>query len=130
MLFLLLMLDIFILLSIYPIAVLIKCLLYDCDTILKYDVFNETITYEKKDIKVSFVFSEVKSFVQIHPILKSSLCTIYEVELTSGCVITVTDLLEVTQEFKKHLKITDTYYESVLFRTFYNHPPDSGKSKQ
>lgn len=123
-LFLFIWLDILILLSVYPIAVLVKCLLYDRDTILEYDVFNETITYEKKDIKVSFTFSEVKSFVQIHPLLKSSLCTIYEVELTSGCVITVTDLLKVTQDFEENLKITDTYYESVLFRRFYNHQPN------
>lgn len=123
-LFLFFWLDILILFSIYPIAVLIKCLLYDHNTILEYDTIHEIINYERNGIKVSFSFLDVKSFVQIHPLLKSSLCTIYEIELSSGCVITVTDLLLVVQEFEKNITITDTYYESILFRRFYNHQPN------
>lgn len=129
MLFLLIVLDILFVISIYPIAILIKCFLYERDTVLEYNETREMIIYERKEIKVSFSFSEVKSFVQIRPLLRSSLGAIYEIELISGHVITITDLLAVSQEFEKHLKITGTYYERILFRTFYNHIPTNDISE-
>lgn len=121
--FIFVVLDVLFLLSIYPIAVLIKCILYDHYTFLEYDNNCKIFEYERKDIKVFFSLSEVKSFSLIRPCIRSAVGTIYEVELTSGCVITITDLLEDTQQMVEFLKITNTYYESVLFRTFYNHPP-------
>jgi hypothetical protein len=122
-LFIFVVLDVLFLLSIYPIAVLIKCILYDHDTFLKYDNKRGVFEYERKDIKMFFSLSEVKSFSLIRPCIRSAVGTIYEVELTSGCVIIITDLLADTQQMVEFLKITNTYYESVLFRTFYNHPP-------
>ncbi|MBQ4442929.1 MAG: hypothetical protein II899_12645, partial [Bacteroidales bacterium] len=60
---------------------------------------------------------------RIRPLLRSAIGSIYEIELNSGCVITVTDLLSVMQQIEKHFEIIDTYYECVLFRNFYNVKP-------
>lgn len=53
-LFLFIIMDMIFLLSIYPIGVLVKCLLYDYGTLLEYEDSNEKIYYERKDIKVDF----------------------------------------------------------------------------
>ena len=119
-LFLLIIMDMIFLLSIYPIGVLFKYLLYDYDTLLEYDVCNEKISYERKDIKVNFNLSDIKSFVRVRPLLRSAIGSIYEIKLYSGYVITVTDLLSVMQQLEKHHEKIDTYYECVLFRKFYN----------
>lgn len=127
--FLLIIMDMIFLLSIYPVGVLVKFLLYDYDTLLEYDVCNEKINYERKDIKVYFHLSDIKSFVRIRPLLRSAIGSIYEIKLKSGCVITVTDLLSAMQQIEKHFETIDTYYECVLFRKFYNVRPKNDDSK-
>lgn len=128
-LFLLLIIDMIFLLSIYPIGVLVKYLLYDYDTLLEYDVCNEKISYNREDIKVDFQLSDIESFVRIRPLLRSAIGSIYEIKLKSGCVITVTDLLSAMQQIEKHFETIDTYYECVLFRKFYNVRPKNDDSK-
>ena len=121
--FLLIIVDMIFLLSIYPIGVLVKYLLYDYDTLLEYDVCNEKFNYERKGLQTNFQLSDIKSLARIRPLLRSAIGSIYEIELNSGCVITVTDLLSVMQQIEKHFEIIDTHYECVLFRNFYNVKP-------
>lgn len=127
-LFLLIIVDLIFLLSIYPIGVIVKYLIYDYNTLLEYDVCNEKINYERKDIKVNFHLSDIKSFVRIRPLLRSAIGSIYEIELYSGYIFTVTDLLSVMQQVEKHYEKIDTYYECVLFRKFYNVKPSNDYS--
>lgn len=122
-LLLLIMGDILFVLSIYPLAVFVKCLVYDYHTFLEFDLSQQVVTYERKGLSVRFSLSEVKSFNRIHPFLRSALGTIYEIELNSGHIITVTDLLAVSRQIEKNFTVTNDYYESVLFRKFYNHQP-------
>lgn len=129
-LFLFIIMDMIFLLSIYPIGVLVKCLLYDYGTLLEYEDSNEKIYYERKDIKVDFQLSDIKSLVRIRPKLKSAPGFIYEIELYSGYVITVTDLLPVMQQVEKQYgRQIETCYECVLFCQFYNVKPENDSEK-
>ena len=125
--FVIIALYILFLFSIYPLAVFVKFLLYDYHTLIDYDESSNVVSYERKGLKVRFHLSEVKSFVRINPRGKSAMGYLYEIELTSGCVISITDLLAVTRKLEKTLPIDKDLYESVLFRSFYNHPPQNEK---
>ncbi len=117
------MLDILFMFAIYPLAVFVKCISYDRDTVLRYDIAQDTIYYERKDIIVQFSLSEIQSIVIIQSRARSVWECVYEIKLYSGYVISVTDLIADTKYIIKAVENVESVYENLLFNPFYNKNP-------
>jgi len=117
------MLNALFLFGIYPLAVFVKCISYDRDTVLRYDIAQDTIYYERKDIIVRFSLSEIQSIVMIQSrVLTVGEC-VYEIKLYSGYVVSVTDLIADTKYIIKAVENVESIYENLLFNPFYNKNP-------
>lgn len=117
------MLNALFLLGIYPLAVFVKCISYDRDTALRYDIAQDTIYYERKDIIVRFSLSEIQSIVMIQSRVLTVWECVYEIKLYSGYVISVTDLIADTKHIIKGVENVESVYENLLFNPFYNKNP-------
>lgn len=104
-------------LTIYPLSLLIKCLIYDCQTVAYYDKESAKFCYYKKGMELEFTLADVESCSKINSIINGIIPSYYEITLISGQIICMTYILSVTNDVKRIIPY-ERYNDFILFVTF------------
>lgn len=111
-------------LTIYPLSLLIKCLIYDYQTVAYYDKESEKFCYYRKGTELEFTLAEVECCSKINSIINGIIPIYYEIALVSGQIICMTYILSVTNDVERIIPY-ERYNDFILFVPF----PDLLKNK-